>query len=860
MISVKRIISECLGMSQRFAAIVLVAMAIVSCSDDRAGDNASADSREGYITIELSSSSLRTRADEAGVDNLNENLIERALVCLMPTTAAGDDDTPVFQQTVTFSSNTQSTATVQLRLSRELVNALFPNGATTATAYVIANLPNTAEYADAALRGKTLGELRALNISSNFASSANQPSFVMDGTSTEIELEANPDDIAKSTVTGEVPLTRVAAKITLGVKITTDKVVDDAGREWSPVGGSMSVLISNGVKTSAVLPSAHELVDGDYYNTTIDATAADERGRGFVHDENADFPYTQSKSFYTYPNQWGNDDATMTYMTLVVQWQSGTTYRTCYYMVPVVSKTNVDGIVRNVSYHVNVNIGILGSTDPDNPFELPDVSYRAVDWGIEEVGVSIDDFRYLVVDKTDYVVNNEAVVDIPFYSSHETTITNTKVIYYLYNFSAEGNEEAVEITEQQNERSTTTLNGTEMTHIYSSSVDNTINSTTGMRTLTFNHPLYQWTPRNNIGGRVFLGPDASGTYPTTDLTFLLNQIYNYSRTEELAFCRYDIEITLVHTDKKDAEDKELYTKTIKITQYPSMYIEVKPNGGGSYVGSTPVDAANPGAVTGTEERNYGNVFVNPQSLVYNGKPYILNDLTLGGVRGLVGTTNGNMYVINVSQLDVSSMLNIGDPRSLYINNDLSGNDNLSGAESTDEAGDWCNTASALYPESSGSRKLTYYYPADESNDKKSMVAPKIRVASSYGSCSPFFKSYNGRTNARRRAATYQEQGCPAGRWRLPTYGEFVYIVKLSIDGKIPALFSKRYGYVTANGIYHIDSQTNEIKEGCEVADDISPEWIFMRPVYDEWYWEQYTSYPGTPGTYTFGDIPRSVAP
>lgn len=60
---------------------------------------------------------------------------------------------------------------------------------------------------------------------------------------------------------------------------------------------------------------------------------------------------------------------------------------------------------------------------------------------------------------------------------------------------------------------------------------------------------------------------------------------------------------------------------------------------------------------------------------------------------------------------------------------------------------WSVDADALY-ENSAKRKLRYYYPTieNESDNYAYMIAPKIRVASSYG------KTYTiNRTNCRRRA-------------------------------------------------------------------------------------------------------------
>ena len=92
------------------------------------------------------------------------------------------------------------------------------------------------------------------------------------------------------------------------------------------------------------------------------------------------------------------------------------------------------------------------------------------------------------------------------------------------------------------------------------------------------------------------------------------------------------------------------------------------------------------------------------------------------------------------------------------------------------------------------------------------------------------------TNARNRAATYQEDGYPAGRWRVPTMAEVQFIIKLSADGKIPTLFNNGSAYWCANG--QVTPQT-----GGGVTTNVGTSGNYaVRCVYDDWYWE-YSQYP-----------------
>ncbi len=796
-----RIISRLLAVGHRLAAMVVASLILVSCADGSLRDAEPTDPKAGYITIDLSSSSLRSRAPEADVDNLNENLISKALICLFPDVAYGESDKPAMMQTVDINQRTE--ATVQIRIYDDLIGKLFPAGISTARAYVIANLPaSTVVPSD-----PTLAELRALPIEADFASSGPQPSFVMDGEA-PITLTADPNDPSRSYVTGEIRLTRVAAKLTLGVSVA-ETVTDGNDVVWESRPADMSVLISNGVNRSEVKPMHYTPAPDDYFSTATNAPVESHRERKFTN-RGGNYPFVLNSPFYTYPNSWTADGDNMTYMTLVVPWkkQNEESYRTCYYTVPVLR--DAQALVSNVSYRVNINVNILGSSSPDDPLQLDDLSYRAVEWGREEVGVDIEDYRYLVLDATDYVANNEALVNIPFYSSHETTITDTKVTYYLYNTTAAGLEEPVTITDAQNSRSTTTLNDSTQ-HIYSSWINNKIDSVTATRTLLFHHPLYQWDPRTSTGGVVYLGLNANDEYPTTTLQTRLNQINYYVRTENIAFSRYEIEITLVHKDKIGQPDEANFTETIKITQYPQMYIETQKN---FYGGTSRTER--------TAAR--GNMYDNGNQ---NGNTQ--NWYVAYGLGGDAGNANPNQYVISITSFN-DDRYSIGDPRVTAINN-LNNNFNGNAPANGWATAPGIENANTDSPTST--RKLSYYYPTDQSNAMQYRVAPQIRIASSYGVC--YNLSYE---QAQRRCASYQELQYPAGRWRIPTFGEIEYIINLSATNKIPVLFNSGGRYWSAQG--RIIATTTDGKLSAPSGFDTDNGWnnnsTAVRCVYDEWFW------------------------
>lgn len=256
-------------------------------------------------------------------------------------------------------------------------------------------------------------------------------------------------------------------------------------------------------------------------------------------------------------------------------------------------------------------------------------------------------------------------------------------------------------------------------------------------------------------------------------------------------------------------DNESFDRTVTITQYPSMYIEAETNSAYPAIGSP----------------NYGYVSVN------NGRN------NYGGVHGLTGDNNNpNMFVVTSTILSDNTM-QLGDPRVSSVQNN----------PSQYGTNDWSASVAAM---DGTTRRLSYYYPANSSTSASTLVAPKFRIASSYG----VTNALSSRDNAWYRCASYQEDGYPAGRWRLPTIAEVEYLVNLSANGFMDALFgnkseNSRSYYWCASGWVGVNyNATPKVNSGTGTP----PNNAFARCVYDEWYWSDKLP-DSQKGTFTWGD-------
>lgn len=306
----------------------------------------------------------------------------------------------------------------------------------------------------------------------------------------------------------------------------------------------------------------------------------------------------------------------------------------------------------------------------------------------------------------------------------------------------------------------------------------------------------------------YLASDVTDGATNGGFTFTINNsakeliithtLENDTSQEKYDYSPYTIVLRIQHSDNADIFEE------ITIVQYPALYIQAQPN---------------------SEPDSKGGAF-------------ILNNQTTGasygGIHGLTGSnTNPDMYIISTSVLPTHSTYILAEPR-------VSTPNNLSITNS--------------FPSiQGGNRALTWYYPTGE-DGYENIIAPKFRIASSYGVTTQI--TYE---NAQRRCASYQEDRYPAGRWRVPTKAEVLYMCQLSTDKVITRLFGSDDGNGTST--YWCSGGKVTVSNGTNTADPVysrttSGDNNSVRCVYDEWYWENTSTPRLSSNTYTWGDQQR----
>ncbi len=717
-----------------------------------------------------------TKAAEYGSDEYNENEIKSfklyfytdgadentAAAYVWPESGfASAQNTGATQTGAIGTDPTTGKLSIDIKISKSLISEIFPSNATSCTVYAVANIAGAGTLPSGAA---SRSELKNTVITSEFGPTTDtdpyalpQDSFVMDGEGTLTR------DAANFNITGDIKMYRATSKITFTVsKVSDDDIEDENGdgyKDWEPETSHMQVYYVNGINRG-------------YLNGTMSKTEREvgmfnykDSGKGRSLSGDATTGWTHSLPFYSYYNYWRAEDGVATgdegnapYLLLSLPWKhrsdaDPTTFDRYYTCWYAIPFNTIAGrLERNAWYKVSLSVSILGSGDPNSP-TIVNPSYMILPWGNETVKTNAEllRYRYLMVDENEYVMNNVNSLTIPYYTSHPITVTSRSM-------------------------TRTILKPNSGYKPYEQTVSTS---------------SYTLTPNSDNSGIV--------------LTHNLINDYddNYDVTA------YTLTFTIQHSDDSS------FTETIKVVQYPALYVVADLNS----------DCTNPSASDGLSA--YGNHNNNGYVRI-NANASTSTQQTSNWYR--VASNPGNhdpyMYVVTVSSLPSGSSYIIGDPRT----------ETISVPDINSGAG-WSRLSWASAPDMNGtSRQISYYYPTDEEGQRvNSMIAPSFRIASSYGAVATI--SYS---DAKKRCAGYQEDGYPAGRWRVPTKAEIEYMAMLADDGKIPILLSLDSYYWASNKTAYSPEGNNHTS----VSN--------VRCVYDEWYWKDKCSKT----TFTWGDKER----
>ena len=688
-----------------------------------------------------------------------------------------------------------------------VINTIFPSG-TECDVFVIANYPGSGDWTTTyentsveSLKNIVL-ELFEQETDGSYKHDAVDKPFVMSG----FHIATKGDN---NNATGTIPMVRAASKITISVKIPewieVTEITGDSSEgntTTTPTKVKYYPHLENDSEGKIPLRTAFhhgvsktylnndynsQLVEGDYFSSPMTAY------KNLVFTAGADastagyYTCEIEVPFYSYARTWAKGDVDAPYLTLQMPWEKTVDGEDVLdtYYYQILVNAGGLALSPNTWYDYTVNVGVLGSLIESLPTEIKS-----------------DDITYYLLDWTkepsqdegdryeDVVIKEYMYLMVP---EKEIVINNSTTGYIPYDAS----------------------------HAIS-----WVMNTTGSKTCDIlpnaTVPVAYSSFYVNCGGSspAFTKLSVSESNFSLDANKPGYLKYEYEIPEDVYSPVYVyVTITMTVGDKT-------FSENVRIVQYPAIYIIP--------------DQSTSRSVYVNENQGSTNVSFGTST-------------KLGSAKG-TSSDGDYMYVINVSSFDADDYFSlesgskyeyvIGDPRVTEIDNEMKFGGSNSGFSSY-----WA-TAPATYPDNinyTPERELKYYYPTSKEGDAFKVIAPKYRIVS-------FLSTVGGATNvtddgAALRCASYQEDGFPAGRWRLPTAAEIQFIVELQSKVAIVPIFVGGTNYFC-----NIEGATVSVKNGYKTGVTSGS----VRCVYDEWYWgsERDAKPNGTSYLFTWGDEPR----
>ena len=682
--------------------------------------------------------------------------------------------------------NDQERATISFIVDDLTLKEIFPSGSL-CDVFVIANLPE--EYTFSAKTSETtmqaLGEL-VLDMTEGGEYDVIGMPFVMTGSS-RVQKGRN------SSATADIKLVRVASKVTMTVKVPKRIELGEGDNKQI----MLPVLVDNEgnepLKTSFHYGTKKSYLGGEYPDSLGNYYINTEKIAYTLKEEtDTTYVFTCDIPFYTYARKWEKGAANAAYVTFEMPWGEDKNndgeveqFKTYYYQILVSGKDRE--FKPNTWYDMVVTVGVLGSTVEARPAELDVWSYYILDWtqetqngehgsGDRDENVEIEKFNYLEVPQRHIEMNNVPEVAIRYNASHKIG----------WKFDTKGGKTVEGLSGTTNESA-----------LYISNYDATNKDGTPKAVKIENINIKENFTDNGKGSLIF----------------------NYTLADGVYSPAYVFLTIWLDVNGNGAQDKdETLEEDVMITIYPAIFI----------VGDNSYDYS-----------IFVNGYYNKNRSSGNNLGYLsINNQRVGKAAG--DDDNTYMHVISISAFSENNYTFvytngqkkeyiIGDPRVRTSNKlDISDDKNNTAGVNTANPGNNTNTSGWIQAtDVNGTvRNLQYYYPTSTEANSYQVIAPKFRIASKlggYSNCSP--------KGAALRCASYQEHGFPAGRWRLPTTAEILYIIELQRLNKIQQLFYGGNTYFSATDRVTANSDnTYSLTEGIGTNNNS------VRCVYDEWYW------------------------
>ena len=692
------------------------------------------------------------------------------------------------------SLNATGSYTYDQRIETTVIETIFGTGANAGTQAKIYAIANLPAGITLS-DDASVNELKATAIeTAALAGTVMQGNFVMDSKGDDVVTYNS----ATRGITGEIKLYRAASKIALFITEVNSVPVTDADGNVLKDDNDENIMWE--ANTDGMMVRLNNGVKKTHLDNIVSPYNVDQEADYFS------FASGKERKMVADGSQWKQELPFYSYSS---DWSADGKDKEAYLTLIVPwQKSDAPGVYHNTYYQVPIN-GLTEDLIRNNYYKIS-LKVSRLGTFTEGDAVTITPGTYIILDWTTNTIDAD-MLDYRYLvvDQKEYTIYNQEELYIPFASSHETEIVSVEFKQQ------------DLSNKYAS--DETWNEITEGSAKYFNDLDIK-------DGQIYYKNDLDNVY--TSNTF--------------DFTPYKLTFTIRH---KETQYREIYYENITVIQYPAIY-------GVPYTNSDWENSNSPGANANNDKNGY--VFVNG----YNG------DISRGtqdffcAANGFTNTSGSpNMFVFNITSVAGTDYV-VGDPRENAVDNDFI---NETHTQSGRSYSIW-DTAPALY-DGETDRTLKYYYATDvdytssetmQNSRTRNMIAPQFRIASAYAVLSTNVEEARKLEYLKKRCASYQEDGYPAGRWRLPTEAEFRFIISQvnKTPATLPPLYITNTDYWCAHGVGTVDGATVTMTYTTEHSyrSNGTTYGHSTRCVYDTWYWGNEPI--DDPSVFTWGDQPR----
>lgn len=655
---------------------------------------------------------------------------------------------------------------------------------------------------------------------------ANYPGSELDGSETLAELKAKtlsgivPDALVMRAEGGftsggtnltvaNLSLEHVASKVVLKVKFPasvvttgTDVSFGTTTTTWTPMTNDTNfrVMLQNAVRDGKVDGSA--ATSPTHFDYPVNYMQ-DNGSEGFISPE-----------FYSYPFEWTAGADTEPYIKVILPWSFVTTavqdgvdvvinrnIVERYYKIMLKDLTKFES---NTCYMPEVTLTVKAGEENEPILVMPD-GLRVLPWGLvggpggaQLTNVVVTDRKFIAVASSELKAERGAKASFEVFASGPLNM----VIKNIYRTKFIKTPDPTKLADVGKDLSTDSNGGKRRDYIV---LEKSINS------YTYDGVDYNYTSWEDEGHHYpmdWVTYDDNGFGGTITLQHALSTNIDSDDFAVTPYV-YELELSLVSDPS--------YVKEITIEQIPSILASNALSSGYVYINNqtnretgftTKMDVTTNNPVYITEKMSdYFNSAVTSSAAAVSTIGYLPKVNLEGYSTKCKFRFNFKVVPYDDEHIVADSRVSVTGDNAFAFTRKGSGQTYATGLPITQ----------AYYSSIATSGGVSYLGATLEPN----FVSPGFMVASSYGAISGPVH-YGG---ALLRCATYQEDGYPAGRWRLPTEAELQFMVELQDKNIIPKIMAD--GTWASSGRVYSGSSFGIPTEGSGHT---------CRCVYDTWYW------------------------